>query len=251
MTTGTDKNTPFLNRTTGEQSYFDRRKDYLTTCERFHNQEYVDQPFLFCSRQALTSSLFRIKLYEKILGVHGAIVECGVHRGNNFMLFNQLASIYEPYNLTRQIIGFDTFGGFASIDGAVDVGAEAEHFADSNLQDIQTALSLHDINRPVPNVARGELVQGDAVKTIPAYIEQNPHLIVALLYIDFDIYRPCLAALQHFVPLMPKGSVIAFDEANVRHWPGETRALKEFFDLNKLRIERFPFEAYASYAVIE
>jgi hypothetical protein len=250
MSNDTDT-TPFLNRTGTETSYFEERQNYLADNKRFHAQEYVDQPFVFCSRQALTSSLFRIKLYEKILEVHGAIVECGVHRGNNFMLFNQLASIYEPHNLTRQIIGFDTFGGFASIDGAVDLGATDAHFSDSNYTDIAKALALHDRNRPVPNVPRGELVKGDAVQTIPDYVARNPHLIVALLYIDFDIYKPCLAALQHIVPLMPKGAIIAFDEANVRHWPGETRALKEFFDLNKLRIRRMPFEAYASYAVIE
>ena len=243
--------TPFANRTVSELSYFDQRKAYLADNRRFHDQDYVDHPFLFCSRQAFQSSLFRIRLYEKILGVHGAIVECGVHRGNNFMLFNQLAAIYEPYNLTRQIIGFDTFGGFASIDDKVDVGATAQHFSDSNLPDIQAALRLLDMNRPIPNVPRGELVQGDALQTIPAYIERNPHLIVALLYIDFDIYKPCLAALQHLVPLMPRGAIIAFDEANVRHWPGETKAIKEFFQLNRLRIERMPFEAYASYAVIE
>lgn len=251
MSEAKDETTPFINKTEAEYSYQDLRRSYLANNTRFHDQEYVDSPFLFCSRQALTSSLFRIKLYEKILDVHGAIIECGVHRGNNFMLFNQLASIYEPYNLTRQIIGFDTFGGFASLDPNVDHGATESHFSDSNLQDIQTALKLHDMNRAVPNVQRGELVQGDALETIPAYIEQNPHLMVALLYIDFDIYKPCLAALQHFVPLMPKGAIIAFDEAAVRHWPGETVAIKEFCSLNKLRIKRFPFEAYASYAEID
>lgn len=245
-----DSVVPFDNRTKLEQGFFSDRAELLASNPRYKMGEYVDHPFVYCSRQALTSSLFRIKLYERILGVHGAIVECGVHRGNNFMLFNQLASIYEPYNLTRSIIGSDTFEGFRSVDAEVDLGANQEHFSDSSYDDIAGALSLHDQNRPIPHVRRGELVRGDAVKTIPEFVGKNPHLVVAMLYLDFDIYEPTKVAIEHLLPLMPKGAIIAFDELAVRHWPGETRAVKELLDLNKLRIERMPFEAYASFAVI-
>lgn len=101
MNDATNDRSAFINRTRNESSYSEPHETYLQSCERFHKQEYEDQPFMFCSRQVLSPppSLFRIKLYEKILGMHGAIVECGAHHGNNFMLFNQLASIYESYNL--------------------------------------------------------------------------------------------------------------------------------------------------------
>lgn len=241
---------PFVNRTGSEDRFHEERLDYIQSNERYHNGEYLDQPFVFCSRQALTGSLFRIKLYEQILDVHGAIVECGVHRGNNFMLLNHLASIYEPYNLTRSIIGFDTFEGFRSLKGDVDTHVNENHFSDSCYEDIAEGLRLSDMNRAVPHVKKGELIRGDATVTIPRYVAENPHLVVAMLYLDFDIYEPTKVALETIVPLMPKGAIIAFDELAVRHWPGESRALKELFDLNKLQIRRFPFEAYASYAVI-
>jgi hypothetical protein len=245
-----DDTIPFTNYLNSEKEYFAKRQEFIKNNERYGDGEYLDHPFLFCSRQSLTSSLFRIRIYERILDVHGAIVECGVHRGNGFMLFNQLVSIHEPYNLTRSVIGFDTFEGFASINAAIDEGAHENHFSDAHLEDLQEALRLHDMNRAVPHVRRGELVKGDATETIPAYVEENPHLVVALLYLDFDIYEPTKVALEHLLPLMPKGGIVAFDELAVRHWPGETRALKELVDLNGLRLRRFPFEAYASYAVI-
>ena len=48
-----------------------------------------------------------------------------------------------------------------------------------------------------------------------------------MLYLDFDIYEPTLTALENFLPRMPKGSVIAFDELNNPDWPGETMAFLE------------------------
>ena len=36
-----------------------------------------------------------------------------------------------------------------------------------------------------------ELIKGDAKKTIPKYLKQNPQLIIALLYLDFSyVYQP-------------------------------------------------------------
>ncbi|MEP3302197.1 MAG: dTDP-6-deoxy-L-hexose 3-O-methyltransferase, partial [Roseibium sp.] len=132
----------------------------------------------------------------------------------------------------------------------VDTNVDENHFSDSCYADIAQGLQLSDMNRAVPHIQRGELVRGDATDTIPRYVKDNPHLVVAMLYLDFDIYEPTKVALETILPLMPKGGIVAFDELAVRHWPGETRALKEFVDLNNLRIRRFPFEAYASYAVI-
>ena len=50
----------------------------------------------------------------------------------------------------------------------------------------------------------------------PDYVRDNPHLVVALLYLDFDLFEPTLAALDFFLPRMPKGTVLAFDELNQR-----------------------------------
>jgi len=227
------------------------RREFIEGSDRFKSGYYVDHPFLMCRRQALTPSLFRIKLFEKIINIQGSIVECGVHRGNNFMLFNQLIAILEPYNLNRKVIGFDTFEGFSSLSEEDDDKRTTKHmFSDTSYEDIKALLALHDDNRAAAHVSRGELVKGDACETIPAYVQANPHLMIAMLYLDFDIYEPTKVALEHLAPLVPKGGIIAFDEANVAHWPGESKALKEYFNLNNLKVERMHFEPYASYVVV-
>jgi hypothetical protein len=105
--------------------------------------------------------------------------------------------------------------------------------------------------RPISHIPKFELVAGDARQTIPDYIARNPHLIVALLYLDFDMYEPTCAAIDAFLPRMSKGAVIAFDELNIKQWPGETQAVLDRIGANKLRIARFPFQPQMSYAVLE
>ena len=91
------------------------------------------------------------------------------------------------------------------------------------------------------------MVKGDANITIPQYIENNKHTLVSLLYLDFDIYEPTKTALDHFLPRMGKGSIIAFDEINNEDWPGETMALLESLNINNHRIESLPFEPNISF----
>ena len=95
------------------------------------------------------------------------------------------------------------------------------------------------------------LIKGDAIETIPTFINEHPHLMVSLLYLDFDLYEPTKVAIENFMPRMPKGAVIAFDELDNPLWPGETQAMFEFCRDYHLRIERLPYDPYVGYAVIE
>ena len=71
------------------------------------------------------------------------------------------------------------------------------------------------------------------------------------MFLDFDLYEPTKVAIENFLPRMPKGSIIAFDELDNPLWPGETLALLELTKLKKLKLERLDFDPYISYAIIE
>ncbi len=237
-------------RSEKDEEFHRKRMEFIERSESFRKGFYVDHPFVLCSRQSLTSSLFRLKMYEKIINIQGSIIECGVHRGNHFMLFNHLISIYEPYNLNRKVIGFDTFEGFTSISNKDPAQTSEDMFSDTSYEELKELLSIHENNKAVPHIHRGELIKGDACQTIPAYVKENPHLVVALLYLDFDLYEPTKTALQYLAPLVPKGGIIAFDELNISQWPGEAQALKEFFNMNDIKIQRMSFEPYACFFVV-
>ena len=94
------------------------------------------------------------------------------------------------------------------------------------------------------------LIKGDAMKTIPLFTEQNKHARVSLLYLDFDLYEPTLLAIKEFLPRMPKGSIIAFDELNDPKYPGETQALIETLNINQYKLESFAFEPHISWITL-
>jgi hypothetical protein len=94
------------------------------------------------------------------------------------------------------------------------------------------------------------LIKGDFMETSTNFLSSHPHLVVALLYLDFDLYAPTKLAIQSFVPRMPRGAVIAFDELDHPDWPGETIALMETLGIGRLQLQRFPFEPATSYAVL-
>lgn len=210
----------------------------------------------FASRQAIAKFLTKYEIFKRILTVNGSIVECGVLHGAGLLAWAKMSSIFEPANHVRKVIGFDTFGGFPSVaeeDTQTGTFNELEKggLTGSKMDNVLDAVAVYDLNRPISHIQKIELVQGDLCKTAPTYLASNPHLIVSLLYLDLDLYEPTKKALEVFLPRMPKGAVIAFDELNAKIFPGETMAVMEQVGLRNLRIERFPFDSYVSFAVLD
>lgn len=208
----------------------------------------------YVPRQTLAKFLARYEIFKKTLLINGSIVECGVLRGGGLFTFAKLSAIFEPVNHTRKIIGFDTFEGFPSISEQDHQGTsshlQAGGLSADAYEDLRKGIELYDTNRAVGHIPKIELVKGDIKETVPNYLQDNPHLVVSLLYLDVDLYEPTKVALEHFIDRMPKGGIICFDELNAKIFPGETTAVNEVLGLNKLRIERFPFDSYVSYAVL-
>lgn len=210
----------------------------------------------YASRQALAKWITKVKLFEQILPVNGSIVECGVLHGAGTLTWAKLSSIFEPANHTRRVIGFDTFEGFPGVHEADSTTGTFSGLREGGLRgsaesQIRRAVEVYDLNRPISHIPKVELVPGDLCETAGRWVGRNPHAVVALLYLDVDLYEPTKAALEAFVPRMPKGAIIAFDELNAEIFPGETRAVEEVLGLRNLRIRRFPFDSYVSYAVLE
>ena len=209
----------------------------------------------FVPRQTLSLFLAKHEMFQKTLHIHGHIIECGVHLGGGLITWAKLSAIYEAVNHCRRVIGFDTFSGFTGLsekDSGEDLDCKTEGgLATNAYEDIQQCIRLFDQNRPIGHIPRVELVKGDACKTIPEYVEKNKHLVVAMLYLDFDVFEPTKVALETFLPRMPKGAIIAFDELNDPVWPGETLAVIETIGLRNLRLQRSPITSQFSYAVLE
>ena len=220
--------------------------------ERADKSLIASAPMLFSNRVSVQNLITRYELFKKILNVPGDIVECGVYQGNSFCFLAHLCQILEPFSINRRLIGFDTFEGFASIsEGKDPVDVSSEDFSDTSYESIKASLSALDTIRPVNKIGKYELVKGDILQTLPAYVKSHDWMTCAMLILDTDLYEPTKCALEYVLPLMPKGAVIVFDEYNYQNFPGETAAIREFMSMNKLAVRKFSYESCTAYAVVE
>jgi hypothetical protein len=208
----------------------------------------------YVRRQHLKRLLAMYEIFKLILPVKGSIIECGVYRGFSVMTWAKLSTILEPENLTRRIYGFDTFNGFPTVSSEDETSAglaASGDFQAASYEELLELIRVYDRDRFLGHLPKVELIRGDAITTIPEFLQWNTHLLVSLLFLDFDLYEPTKIALEQFVPRMPKGAVIAFDELDNPIWPGETKALLDILPVNQLRLQRLEWDPYIGYAILE
>lgn len=246
-----------IEKTRNTQSQLDYYSELADLVENlpFSRLEQMRRFPVFSTRQDITYFLERYEIFKLIQNVPGCILECGVAGGFGLMAFAHFASIFEPYHYVRRIIGFDTFGGFPELSEQ-DKGSKAEHMKKGGLdhggyETLMEAIRLYDANRALGHMGKVQLVKGDICETLPAFLEENQSLVVGLLYLDMDLYKPTVEALRRLIDRVPRGGVIAFDELNHPDYPGETIAVMETLGIDSLRLQRLPFSSMLSYAIKE
>jgi hypothetical protein len=213
--------------------------------------EIVSNVGVFLKRQELSKILFLNEIYSKIKNIHGVIMEFGVRWGQNLTTLNNLRGIYEPYNHSRKIIGFDTFEGFSGVSqedgnyeynklGAFNVTKDYDEY-------LAQVLRSHENECPLKHIDKNFLIKGDATKTLKNYLDKHPETIIAFAYFDFDLYKPTIECLKIIKPYLTKGSIIGFDELCDPGFPGETIALREVLGTNNFKIKRNKFSGIQSY----
>ena len=197
------------------------------------DEELLICPGLYMRSSALAKILFVNEAYELMLNQPGIIVEFGTWWGQNLVLFENLRAIYEPFNQSRRIIGFDTFEGYTSIsnnDKGSDTIKDGRYSTSENYNEyLESLIDYHEKNNVLGAIKKHTLVKGDVTKTAPEYFSNNSDLIIALAYFDMALYEPSKAALQAIKPHLIAGSVLMLDEFNNYDYPGETKAFKEVF----------------------
>lgn len=210
----------------------------------------------FVPRQRLTMFLSKYDLMRKLLGVQGSIVEMGVHFGGGLFEWLQLCEILEPRNYQRKIYGFDNFKGFEDITASDSHKNQSIHLQKGGLKadvydDLMENIKVYDYTRALGHIPKVSIVKGNVKDTLPKFLLENPQIVVSCLYLDIDLYEPTKQALEAFLPRMPKGGIIVFDEFNCEKFPGETVAVHELIGINNLRIQRSTYDTWFSYAVLE
>lgn len=242
-------------RNTDKQlAFYNLLSDFIDSVDE-DNLKKINTFPVYATRQVITSFIERYELYKLCKNVPGSIIECGVAAGGGLMSFAHFASIFEPYHYVRKIIGFDTFEGFVHISDE-DKTSKADHLKLGGLkydsyETLKKSIDLYNMNRALGHIEKIELIKGDISVTLPEYVKSNPSLVVSLLYMDMDLYKPTVDTLKILKDRLPRGAIIAFDELNHSDYPGETIAVMEALGINNLNLRRFDLSSMMSYAVID
>ena len=207
--------------------------------------EYENNFYLSCDNTRLSKILSHYELFKQVIGLPGAIVECGVFKGASLVRFAGFRDLFvNAYS--NKIIGFDIFGEFPETNFEDDKKYRSNFInaagaSSISVEQLKTVLTQKGIDKNV------ELVSGDILKTVPEYVKNNPHLKIALLNLDTDVYEPAVTILEHFYPRIVRGGVLILDDYGT--FPGETKAVDDYFKDKKVIIRKFPFAMTPSYII--
>lgn len=228
--------------------------------DKFKNCPVIEEEFfsnlgLFINSKDIARMLFMNNLYTQILDVPGVVMEFGVKWGGNLSLFSSLRGCYEPYNVRRKVIGFDTFEGFPSID---EKDGRDKLMKVGNLalpkgyeEYLSSVMDCQEKSQPLSHIKKYDVIKGDACKKVEEYLNNNPETIISLAYFDFDIYEPTKVVLELIKDRLTKGSIVAFDELNDPTCPGETKAVMEVLGMNNIRLKRWQYCTKPCWFVVE
>jgi hypothetical protein len=211
-------------------------------------------------RQWLKRFLAHAELFKMTLDVPGDIAELGVFRGLGFMTWANLLETFAVGDRTKVVWGFDNWKGFvdfSSEDGSETAGVNkvlGGFNPEPFFAELNDAIKIFDMDRFIPWKSRVKLVNGQIEETIPRFLEENPGVRFSLIHFDCDLYAPTKAALEGLWDRLSRGGVLIFDEYSIPEWPGETKAVDEFFSthLTGSRLKKLAWtNAPAAYLIKE
>jgi len=209
--------------------------------------DYENNFYLSCEIDRMSKMIAHYELYKMVADLPGALVECGVFKGVSFARFAMIREIFgNPFS--KKMIGFDIFGEFPEAEFSDDKPHRDKLVATAGDQSIsRKQLTAVLKNKGIDTFY--ELVEGDITKTVPAYIEEHPELRISLLNMDADLYEPSVTILEHLYPRIVRGGVLVIDDYG--YFPGETRAVDEYFKNKNVVIRKFSFCMTPCYLVKE
>ena len=229
---------------TKNQNYQGNEEELYSLYKDFplRNKELLDQLFLFITPQNMRRLFFHYEMYKKILSVPGEIMLFGVRWGRGAAIYDSLRTLFEPFNHSRKINSFDTFKGFISYNykdknqniGSLNVGKNYEKF-------FEKIMRTRNKFSPIGHIKQYENFAGDASSTCKKYLKDNPQVIISLVHLDMNLYKPTKNCLSMVSKHLVKGSVVIIDELGHPKLPGQTIAVKELFKNKNVNFKRIPY----------
>ena len=207
--------------------------------------EHENNFYLSCNSSRIGKTLAHYELFKIANNLPGAIIECGVFKGISLCRFSMLRELFGT-SFSKKIIGFDAFGKFPTTKYQHDI-KHRKRFIDTSGEEGISKQQLIQVLKNKKINENVELIKGDITKTVPRYLKLHPELKISLLNLDADVYEPSVTILDNFYPRIVKGGVLILDDYGT--FPGETKAVDEYFKDKNIEIKKFSFAATPSFII--
>ena len=199
--------------------------------------EYENNFYQSCDITRISKILAHYELFKKGIDVAGEIVECGVFKGASFVRFATFRELFaNPFS--KKIIVFDIFGKFPETTYQEDFHLRDKFVNESGGISISKS-QLFEVLKHKGITKNIELIEGDILDSVPEYIKKHPELKISILNLDTDIYEPAVTILENLFPRIVNGGILILDDYGV--FPGETKAVDDYFKDKNIQIKKFPF----------
>ena len=203
----------------------------------------------YVDRRSIAKLISHYEIYKLVDKLPGHILEFGVFKGESLLRFAMFSEIFNPYDRSFDVIGFDNFSGFPKFHPKDGIQSQTENkveggWSSADYRDeLYKLIEIFDNNRFVPQKPRIKIVEGDICQTAPQFLINNPGIKSKLIHLDADLYEPTLISLETFWDSLVIGGVLVLDEYGFDLYPGEASAVDEFFKKRNItpEIKKFSF----------
>ena len=199
-----------------------KRKGYLSIFKKTRintSKSFLVSNFgLTIGSQNLFKFLTTYEILKQLKNTKGDIIEFGVWNGNNIILIKKMIDYLK---IDKKIFGFDWFEGlknFSKYDKKIN---KKKYIGNKKI--IMNLIKFFKLKKIF-------LIQDD-VKNFNSHFDKKKKF--CLIYMDLDLYQPTINLLKDIDKNISKNGMIVFDQANKKEWPGEKKALNEFYKLHK------------------
>ncbi|NQY06764.1 MAG: class I SAM-dependent methyltransferase [Flavobacteriaceae bacterium] len=220
-----------LNLRIVKEGTYDNIPQEATEFERF----LINQ----CHQFSMTGNLRMWSIIQAIKhikhnNIKGDLVECGVWKGANLVLMQNMLEHLSLDN--KKIYGYDTFEGMSdSSEFDVDFqDREWTTFSKTIKRDEKVVnawcVAGIELVRKLYNEFTNEnnnleLIKGDVIETLEK--EANLPDKISLLRLDTDFYESTKKELEVLYPRLQKGGILIIDDYG--HWKGAKKAVDDYF----------------------
>ncbi len=214
-------------------------------------KKHIDDPDIikdlgaFTRRMYMSRTLGHFEIYKKVAHLPGDVIELGVYKGETLLNWAKFMEIFNPGDRTKMIYGFDHWKGLTNLidqDGPtyshvdnVEGGWNPAEFKAT----LDKLIELVTEDSFVSKKPRIQLIDGDIRESVFQFVKEHPGVRISLLHFDCDLYEPTLAGLKALYPHVVTGGIVLFDEFGIKEWPGESKAVDDYFENAAPKMEKF------------